>query len=62
MIDKIETLTEGFETPSTFAKKATRERIKRMMARDSRAREQQFENDIERFTPVVEAILNRLGK
>ena len=57
---RINLITEGTETPSGFAKKATLERLKRMEARDDRAKEQYMKNNIEHFKPIVERIISEL--
>lgn len=56
----IESLLVGTETVSQFAHKATQERVKRMQARDERARAQLFERDVEALRPVVEQIIREM--
>jgi len=57
MISMIELLTDGAETPSQFAKSSTKERIRRMSARDKRAKEQSREKQIAELTPLVIEII-----
>jgi len=61
MVDMIELLTDGAETPSQFAKSATKERIRRMAARDKRAKEQSKEKQIAELKPIIINILKSEG-
>lgn len=62
MVKKIETLLTGTQTISRFVATATEEKVKRMEARNERARFQIYEKDVKLFMPLVEDILKRLGK
>lgn len=62
MVKKIETLLTGTQTISRFVATATEEKVKRMEARNERARLQVYEKDVKLFMPLVEDILKRLGK
>lgn len=59
---RINDLLTGTETVSQFCYGAMEEKVKRLESRSERARQQMYEKDIETFTPIVEAILKRLGK
>ncbi len=59
---RIERLLTGTQTISRFVATATEEKVKRMEARNERARLQLYEKDVETLTPIVSEILKRLGK
>ena len=62
MLNRIDNLLTGTQTVSRFAAIATEEKVKRMEARNERARLQLYEKDIDALTPIVAEILKRLGK
>jgi hypothetical protein len=59
---RIKNLLTGTETVSLFCYRAMEEKVKRMESRQERATRQIYERDIETLTPIIEAVLKRLGK
>jgi len=61
MDERIGLVTDGSETISQFAKKATTERLKRMEARDIRAIKQRKEKEQKEIEPIIVDILKKHG-
>ncbi len=59
LANRIDMITDGSETVSSFAKKATFERLKRMEARDERATKQNKEKQIAELKPIVIGIIRK---
>ena len=58
---RIENLCSGTESVSQFCYKATEERVKRLEARDERARIQLALKNEEMIAPIIEKVLKKMG-
>lgn len=61
MENRIRVLLSGTETVSQFCYKSAEEKIKRMEARNERARLQILHKDREALKPIIESILSERG-
>ena len=59
--ERIKILLSGTESISQFIYKATEEKVKRMEARNERARLQILQKDKEALKPIIESILSERG-